>query len=86
MEYTWVKKKLKADYFGMVSGLNCVLQGVDGDKTETANFVLVIPEHAEEHADAWTEERINAIAESGRENLEIEIVRKMNTDEEVNAQ
>ena len=79
MEYTWVKKKLKTDYFGMVSGLNCVLQGVDGDKTETTNFVLVIPEHLEEHADAWTEERINAIAESNRANLETEIARKMNT-------
>jgi len=77
MVYTWVKKKLRTDYFGMVSGLNCVLQGVDGDKTETANFVLVIPEHEEEHADAWTEERINATAESGRENLEIEIARKV---------
>lgn len=77
MEFTWIKKKLKADYFGMVSVLNCTLQGVDGDKTHTANFAMVIPEHLEEHVDAWTEERIDAVAESNRALLEKELTRTL---------
>ena len=42
--YTWSKKKLMADYFGIVSQIDFERKGVEGDKTEKANAVLVIPE------------------------------------------
>ena len=77
MEYTWIKKKLQTDYSGMVSSINCMLQGVDGERTETANFVTIFPEHLEEHVDAWTQERIDAHADSYKADLETEIARKL---------
>ena len=75
--YTWTKKKLAVDHFSMVSQINCVLQGVDGERTETANFVTVFPEHLEEHVDAWTQERIDAHADSHKADLEAEVARRL---------
>ena len=75
--YTWSKKKLMADYFGIVSQINFERKGVEGDKTEKANAVLVIPEDDQEHADAWTESRIETLAETYKANLDAEVARRI---------
>ena len=75
--YTWSKKKLMADYFGIVSQIDFERKGVEGDKTEKANAVLVIPEHDQEHADMWTESRIETLAETYKANLDAEVARRI---------
>ena len=75
--YTWSKKKLMADYFGIVSQIDFERKGVEGDKTEKANAVLVIPEDDQEHADTWTESRIDTLAETYKANLDAEVARRI---------
>jgi len=80
--YTWSKKKLMADYFGIVSQINFERKGVEGDKTEKANAVLVIPEDDQEHADKWTENRLDTLAETHKQDLDTEIARRIALEEE----
>ena len=75
--YTWNKKKLVADFFGMVSQIKFERKGVDGSYTDTANVIYVIPEDDEEHADKWTEDRLDDLAETYKENLDAEIKRRI---------
>ena len=70
--YTWNKKKLAADYFGNVHQINFERKGVDGSYTELANAILVIPEDDQEHADKWTESRVDALAETRKTALDAE--------------
>ena len=79
--YSWLKKKLAADYFGMVHQINFERKGVDGDKTEKANAVLVIPEDDQEHADKWTENRLDTLAETYKANLDAEVKRRIALEE-----
>ena len=61
-----------ANYFGIVERIVCELEGSqDGVKAST-NTVTVFPENEQEHADNWTDERLNAFAESCRENCNME--------------
>ena len=75
--YTWNKKKLAADYFGNVHQINFERKGVDGSYTELANAILVIPEDDQEHADKWTESRVDALAETHKTSLDEEIARRI---------
>ena len=75
--YTWNKKKLVADFFGMVSQIKFERKGVDGSYTDIANVIFVIPEDDEEHADKWTESRVNALAETYKTNLDEEVARRI---------
>jgi hypothetical protein len=75
--YTWNKKKLVADFFGMVSQIKFERKGVDGSYTDTAMAILVIPEDDEEHADKWTESRVDALAETHKTALDEEIARRI---------
>jgi len=59
--YTWNKKKLVADFFGMVSQIKFERKGVDGSYTDVANAILVIPEDDEEHADEEVARRIQRL-------------------------
>ena len=78
--YTWKKKAPKADYFGMVSQINFVLEGTDSetDRTESVNTVTVFSDD-EEHVDAWPSNRIDALAEERRVDagMEAEIARRL---------
>jgi hypothetical protein len=75
--YTWNKKKLVADFFGNVQQIKFERKGVDGSYTELANAILVIPEDDEEHADKWTESRVDALAETHKTTLDEEIARRI---------
>jgi hypothetical protein len=75
--YTWNKKKLVADFFGMVSQIKFERKGVDGSYTDTAMAILVIPEDDEEHADKWTESRVDALAETHKTALDEEVARRI---------
>tara|TARA_Y100000816_G_C25858667_1_gene448418 strand:+ start:73 stop:330 length:258 start_codon:yes stop_codon:yes gene_type:complete len=75
--YSWSKKKLFADYFGIVSQIDFERKGIKENKTEKANAVLVIPEDDQEHADKWTEDRLDDLAETYKENLDAEIKRRI---------
>jgi len=75
--YTWNKKKLVADFFGMVSQIKFERKGVDGSYTDTAIAILVIPEDDEEHADKWTESRVDALAETHKTSLDEEVARRI---------
>ena len=75
--YTWNKKKLVADFFGMVSQIKFERKGVDGNYTDTANVIFVIPEDDEEHADKWTESRIDALAETHKTALDEEVAKRI---------
>ncbi len=81
--YSWSKKKLFADYFGIVSQIDFERKGIEGDKTEKANAVLVVPEDDQEHADKWTEDRLDDLAETYKENLDAEIKRRIALEEAV---
>ena len=75
--YTWNKKKLVADFFGMVSQIKFERKGVDGSYTDLANVIFVIPEDDEEHADKWTESRVDALAETHKTALDEEVARRI---------
>ena len=75
--YTWNKKKLVADFFGMVSQIKFERKGVDGSYTDTANVIYVIPEDDEEHADKWTESRVDTLAETYKTALDEEVARRI---------
>ena len=75
--YTWNKKKLVADFFGNVQQIKFERKGVDGSYTDTANIIYVIPEDDEEHADKWTESRVDALAETHKTTLDEEIARRI---------
>ena len=75
--YTWNKKKLVADFFGNVQQIKFERKGVEDSYTELANAILVIPEDDEEHADKWTESRVNALAETYKTNLDEEVARRI---------
>ena len=75
--YTWNKKKLAADYFGNVHQINFERKGVDGSYTELANAILVIPEDDQEHADKWTESRVDALAETRKTALDAEVASRI---------
>ena len=75
--YTWNKKKLVADFFGMVSQIKFERKGVDGSYTDTANVIYVIPEDDEEHADKWTESRVDTLAETYKTVLDEEVARRI---------
>ena len=75
--YTWNKKKLVADFFGNVQQIKFERKGVDGSYTELANAILVIPEDDEEHADKWTESRVDALAETYKTTLDEEVARRI---------
>tara|TARA_R100001126_G_scaffold93321_1_gene63661 strand:+ start:461 stop:799 length:339 start_codon:yes stop_codon:yes gene_type:complete len=75
--YTWNKKKLVADFFGMVSQIKFERKGVDGSYTDTAMSILVIPEDDEEHADKWTESRVDTLAETYKTVLDEEVARRI---------
>jgi|TARA_R100000234_G_scaffold34983_1_gene20762 hypothetical protein len=75
--YTWNKKKLVADFFGMVSQIKFERKGVDGSYTDTAIAILVIPEDDEEHADKWTESRVDALAETHKAALDEEVAKRI---------
>ena len=75
--YTWNKKKLVADFFGMVSQIKFERKGVDGSYTDTAMSILVIPEDDEEHADKWTESRVDTLAETYKTALDEEVARRI---------
>ena len=82
MEFTWIRKKLGADYFGTVSNICCDLQGKEGERVEQSGFALCIPDHEQEHIDKWTDERVNALAETYRDQLEKTITEKFALPEE----
>ena len=69
INYIWKKKQLKANYFGIVEGIVFELEGSQDDIKASVNSVTAFPEHQQEHADNWTQERIDACAESCRENF-----------------
>ena len=73
----WNKKKLVADFFGNVQQIKFERKGVDGSYTELANAILVIPEDDEEHADKWTESRVDALAETYKTTLDEEVARRI---------
>ena len=75
--YTWNKKKLVADFFGNVQQIKFERKGVEDSYTELANAILVIPEDDEEHADKWTESRVNTLAETYKTTLDEEIARRI---------
>ena len=75
--YTWNKKKLVADFFGMVNQIKFERKGVDGSYTDTAIAILVIPEDDEEHADKWTESRVDALAETHKKALDEEVAKRI---------
>ena len=75
--YTWNKKKLVADFFGNVQQIKFERKGVDGSYTELANAILVIPEDDEEHADKWTESRVDALAETRKTALDAEVASRI---------
>ena len=75
--YTWNKKKLVADFFGNVQQIKFERKGVDGSYTDTANVIYVIPEDDEEHADKWTESRVDALAETHKTALDEEVARRI---------
>ena len=75
--YTWSKKKLMADYFGIVSQINFERKGVEDSYTDVANAILVIPEDDEEHADKWTESRVDTLAETYKTALDEEVARRI---------
>ena len=77
IEYSWVKKKLAVDYFGSVSGINFVMKAVDGDKEEETNVVTLYPDHEQEDVKEWTQDRIDTLAETHREELETELKRRL---------
>lgn len=82
MEFTWIRKKLGADYFGTVSTICCDLEGKEGTRTEKTGFALCIPDHEHEHIDKWPDERVNALAETYRDQLEKTITEKFALPEE----
>ena len=75
--YTWNKKKLVADFFGNVQQIKFERKGVEDSYTELANAILVIPEDDEEHADKWTESRVDALAETYKTALDEEVARRI---------
>ena len=75
--YTWNKKKLVADFFGNVQQIKFERKGVEDSYTELANAILVIPEDDEEHADKWTESRVDALAETHKTSLDEEVARRI---------
>ena len=75
--YTWNKKKLVADFFGNVQQIKFERKGVEDSYTELANAILVIPEDDEEHADKWTESRVDALAETYKTTLDEEVARRI---------
>jgi len=75
--YTWNKKKLVADFFGNVQQIKFERKGVDGSYTDLANVIFVIPEDDEEHADKWTESRVDALAETHKTALDEEVARRI---------
>ena len=75
--YTWNKKKLVADYFGNVQQIKFERKGVEDSYTELANAILVIPEDDEEHADKWTESRVDTLAETYKTSLDEEVARRI---------
>ena len=75
--YTWNKKKLVADFFGNVQQIKFERKGVDGSYTDTANVIYVIPEDDEEHADKWTESRVDTLAETYKTALDEEVARRI---------
>ena len=75
--YTWNKKKLVADFFGNVQQIKFERKGVDGSYTELANAIFVVPEDDEEHADKWTESRVDALAETYKTALDEEVARRI---------
>lgn len=75
--YTWNKKKLAADYFGMVHQINFERKGVEDSYTDLANIILVIPEDDQEHADKWTESRVDTLAETYKTALDEEVARRI---------
>ena len=75
--YTWNKKKLVADFFGNVQQIKFERKGVDGSYTDTAMSILVIPEDEEEHADKWTESRVDTLAETYKTALDEEVARRI---------
>ena len=75
--YTWNKKKLVADFFGNVQQIKFERKGVEDSYTDTANVIYVIPEDDEEHADKWTESRVDALAETHKTSLDEEVARRI---------
>jgi hypothetical protein len=75
--YTWNKKKLIADFFGMVSQIKFERKGVEDSYTDVANVIFVIPEDDEEHADKWTESRVDTLAETYKTALDEEVARRI---------
>tara|TARA_R100000995_G_C3471632_1_gene118631 strand:- start:46 stop:384 length:339 start_codon:yes stop_codon:yes gene_type:complete len=75
--YTWNKKKLVADFFGNVQQIKFERKGVDESYTDVANVIFVIPEDDEEHADKWTESRVDALAETHKTALDEEVARRI---------
>ncbi len=75
--YTWNKKKLVADFFGNVQQIKFERKGVDGSYTDIANVIFVIPEDDEEHADKWTESRVDELAETHKTALDEEVARRI---------
>ena len=75
--YTWNKKKLVADFFGNVQQIKFERKGVEDSYTELANAILVIPEDDEEHADKWTESRVDTLAETYKTSLDEEVARRI---------
>ena len=75
--YTWNKKKLVADFFGNVQQIKFERKGVEDSYTELANAILVIPEDVEEHADKWTESRVDTLAETYKTALDEEVARRI---------
>ena len=75
--YTWNKKKLVADFFGNVQQIKFERKGVEDSYTELANAILVIPEDDEEHADKWTESRVDALAETHKTALDEEVAKRI---------
>ena len=66
-----------ADFFGNVQQIKFERKGVDGSYTELANAILVIPEDDEEHADKWTESRVDTLAETYKTALDEEVARRI---------
>ena len=83
-EFSWKRKALRASYFGIVDQIVCELSGVKDGVEELVNAVTVFPEHEQEHADNWTQERIDAHAELLRVNcdMEAEIERRFTMSDE----
>ena len=75
--YTWNKKKLAADYFGMVHQINFERKGVEDSYTDLANIIIVIPEDDQEHADKWTESRVDTLAEKHKTSIDAEVASRI---------